>query len=97
LLLQLSVGGFMTLFSARTGDKPFFSTVPAPILLVGAVGSLVITTLLASLWPVAHFQGVDLEGLIRGSYGIWPLWVWLWALVWFLIQDGLKVRVLRLC
>lgn len=29
-------------------------------------------------------------GLTNGSYKLWWLWVWLYCLLWWLVQDGLK-------
>lgn len=94
LCVQLAVSAFLTLFSARAGGGFFFSTMPAPALGIAAACSLAISTVIACLWPTGKFQGSELQGLCLGStYKLWPLWVWIYALVWFVIQDCLKVRL----
>ena len=36
--LKVSISDFLTLFSARTGERFFFSSPPAPVLLVAGLG-----------------------------------------------------------
>ena len=48
--LQLTVSGFLTLFSARTGPKPFWSTRPSAVLLGAASFSLLVSTVIACAW-----------------------------------------------
>lgn len=89
--LKVAVGDFLTLFSARTGDKPFYSTFPSPILFAGAALSLIITTIIACVWPEGEYEDIQLEGLALGDYRLWPLWVWLYSIFWFFVQDALKL------
>jgi H+-transporting ATPase len=86
------VSDFLTLFSARTGQRPFWATFPAPILLAGAGLSLAVTTALACSWPKAEPDKRQVEGLARGDYRLWPLWCWLYCIFWFFVQDALKAR-----
>jgi hypothetical protein len=96
LILQVAVSDFLTLFSARTGDKFFWRTKPAPILLFGACFSLAITTLIACVWGDGRLDGRRIEGLSRKGYGIWPIWCWIYCIIVFLLQDAGKARASRL-
>lgn len=35
------------------------------------------------------------QGLARGSYTLWALWVWLYCVFWWLVQDLAKVGAYR--
>jgi len=82
--LNLSVGGHLTLFAARTRG-PFWSIRPAPILLIAVVGTQLAATLIA------------VHGLLMAPLG-WTLagLVWGYCLVLFLIQDRVKLLGYRI-
>ncbi len=82
--LNLSVGGHLTLFVARTRG-PFWSIRPAPILLIAVVGTQLAATLIA------------VHGLLMAPLG-WTLagLVWGYCLVLFLIQDRVKLLGYRI-
>jgi H+-transporting ATPase len=82
--LNLSVGGHLTLFAART-HGPFWSIRPAPILLVAVVGTQLAATLIA------------VHGLLMAPLG-WTYAgiVWGYCLVLFLIQDRVKLLGYRI-
>ena len=92
---QVSISDFLTLFSARTHEGPFWSAAPSPILFWAAMLALSISTILACAWPEANTDHIRTEGLARkskyGDYTLMPLWVWIYCIVWWWIQDGLKV------
>lgn len=94
IYLNIGVGGFLTLFSARTGNKPFWATRPNKVLAIGAAGSLAVTTLIACVWGKGTLDGRPVQGLSLEGYGVWPVWVWLYAIIVFLLQDAGKVRIL---
>jgi len=94
MYLQISVSTFLTLFSARTGGRFFFMMAPGPLLFFCSMGSLLISTIAASFWSSASPGGVYTYGLARGDYRaqrLFPLWVWIYCIVWWLIQDCFKV------
>ena len=92
LALQVAVSDFLTLFSARTGEKPFWSTMPSPLLLGGAIISLTVTSIVACYFPADRFAHREIDGLDDDShYALWPVWCWIYCLFWFFVQDGLKV------
>jgi len=82
--LNLSVGGHLTLFAARTRG-PFWSIRPAPILLIAVVGTQLAATLIA------------VHGLLMAPLG-WALagLVWGYCLILFLIQDRVKLLGYRI-
>eukprot|EP00743_Colponemidia_sp_Colp-15_P009846 GILK01010787.1.p1 GENE.GILK01010787.1~~GILK01010787.1.p1 ORF type:complete len:773 (+),score=72.56 GILK01010787.1:83-2320(+) len=94
MYLKVSISGFLTLFSARTGRNFFFSTRPSLVLLCGAGFSLLVSSLIASLLPDGTLDNVKIDGLANGpssAHKAMPVWVWLYCLAWWLIQDFFKV------
>ena len=91
---QVSVSDFLTLFSARTHNGFFWSQRPGKLLLAGAIIALGISTALACAWPAVSPDGIPTEGMVMGagSYKLMPLWVWIYCIVWWWIQDAVKVR-----
>lgn len=84
MYLKLSVAGHLTIFLTRTRG-PFWSHRPARILWVAVVGTQIIATLIA-------VYGWFMTPLGWG----WALFVWGYALVWFLVNDRLKLLAYRL-
>jgi H+-transporting ATPase len=79
MYLKLSVAGHLTIFLTRTRG-PFWSTRPARILLIAVVGTQMLATLIA------------VYGLFMTPLGwSWALFVWGYALVWFLVNDRVKL------
>jgi len=80
IYLKLSVSGHLTIFVTRS-RSPFWSPpAPAPILLGAVLGTQAIATLIAVF-------GVAMAPLGWG----WAAVVWVYALVWFLVEDRVKV------
>ncbi len=77
--LNLSIGGHLTVFAARTRG-PFWSIRPAPILLIAVVGTQVVATFIA-------VYGLFMQPLGWGYAGL----VWGYTLGMFLIQDRVKL------
>lgn len=95
IYLKVSISDFLTLFSARTGDNWFWTSAPAPILLGAAVIALSTSTILACAWPSSYPDGVFTIGLMRDKpYGLAPF-IWLYCIVWWLVQDACKIGALR--
>ncbi|GLC35934.1 hypothetical protein PLESTB_000520900 [Pleodorina starrii] len=91
IYLKVSVSDFLTLFSARTHDGFFWASKPSPILLGAAMLALSISTILACVWPKGKTDNTPTEGLAYGEYTLMPLWIWIYCLVWWWIQDFMKV------
>jgi H+-transporting ATPase len=84
IYLKLSVGGHFKIFLTRTRG-PFWSIRPARILLVAVFGTQVLATLVA------------VYGLFMPPIGWgWALTVWGYSLVWFLLNDRVKLLAYRI-
>ena len=84
MYLKLSVAGHLTIFLTRTRG-PFWSIRPARILLLAVFGTQLLATLIA-------VYGVFMTPLGWG----WALFVWGYALVWFLVNDRMKLLAYRI-
>jgi H+-transporting ATPase len=83
MYLMLSVAGHLTIFLTRTRG-PFWSIRPAWILLLAVFGTQLVATLIA------------VYGLYMTSLGwSWALFVWGYALVWFVVSDRVKLLTYR--
>jgi len=83
MYLMLSVAGHMTIFLTRTRG-PFWSIRPARILWMAVLGTQAVATLIA-------VYGLFMTPLGWG----WALFVWAYALVWFLVSDRVKLLAYR--
>jgi len=85
MYLMLSVAGSLTIFLTRTRG-PFWSVPrPARILLMSVLGAEAIASMLA------------LFGIFMPSLSWhWVLFVWGYALVWFLVTDRIKLLAYRI-
>ncbi|KAH9601703.1 Cation-transporting P-type ATPase [Trypanosoma melophagium] len=94
LYLKVSVSDFLTLFSSRTGSEWFWSFKPSLILVIGAILSLIVSTCVAAFWPDNKMDNITVFGLMHGdtlSHRLLPLWVWIWCIGWWFVQDICKV------
>jgi H+-transporting ATPase len=84
MYLKLSVAGHLTIFITRTRG-PFWSFRPAPILLEAVLGTQLLATCIATF------------GIFMAPIGWkWALFVWGYALFWFLINDRVKLIAYRI-
>jgi len=84
IYLKLSVAGHLTIFLTRTRG-PFWSIRPAPLLLAAVVGTQILATLIA------------VYGFLMPPIGWgWALVIWAYALVWFLVNDRIKLLAYRM-
>jgi H+-transporting ATPase len=84
MYLKLSVAGHLTIFLTRTRG-PFWTIRPARILWIAVLGTQIIATLIA-------VYGLFMMPLGWG----WALFVWVYALSWFLLNDRLKLLAYRI-
>ncbi len=83
MYLKLSVAGHLTIFLTRTRG-PFWSIRPARILWIAVLGTQAAATLIA------------VYGLFMTPIGWrWALFVWAYALAWFLMNDCAKLLTYR--
>ena len=99
IYLKVSISDFLTLFAARTQTKPFFAYRPSGILMGGACMSLTISTCVAAFWPESSPDDMLTIGLSSLSDGqpdmasqrLMPVYVWLYCILWWFVQDWIKV------
>jgi H+-transporting ATPase len=84
MYLKLSVAGHLTIFLTRTRG-PFWSHRPARILWIAVLGTQIVATLIA-------VYGAFMTPLGWG----WAGFVWGYALLWFLVNDRLKLLAYRI-
>ena len=84
MYLKLSIAGHLTIFLTRTRG-PFWSIRPANILWIAVLGTQIVATLIA-------VYGIFMTPLGWG----WAGFVWGYALIWFLINDRLKLLAYRI-
>ena len=84
MYLKLSVAGHLTIFLTRTRG-PFWSIRPARILWGAVLGTQTVATLIA-------VYGLFMTPLGWG----WALFVWGYALAWFLVNDRVKLLAYRI-
>jgi H+-transporting ATPase len=84
MYLKLSVAGHLTIFLTRTRG-PFWSIRPARILWVAVLGTQIVATLIA-------VYGLFMTPLGWG----WALFLWAYALAWFLLNDRVKLLAYRI-
>jgi H+-transporting ATPase len=83
MYLKLSVAGHLTIFLTRTRG-PFWSVRPARILWGAVLGTQILATLIA------------VYGVFMTPLGwSWALFVWGYALAWFLVNDRVKLLAYR--
>jgi H+-transporting ATPase len=84
MYLKLSVAGHLTIFLMRTRG-PFWSIRPARVLWIAVLGTQAVATLIA-------VYGLFMTPLGWG----WAAFVWGYALVWFLVNDRVKLLAYRI-
>jgi H+-transporting ATPase len=84
MYLKLSVAGHLTIFLTRT-RCPFWSIRPARILWIAVLGTQIVATLIA-------VYGFFMTPLGWG----WAGFVWGYALIWFLLNDRLKLLAYKI-
>jgi len=84
MYLKMSVAGHLTIFLTRTRG-PFWSIRPARILVVAVFGTQAVATLIA-------VYGVFMPPVGWG----YALFVWAYALIWFLVNDRVKLLAYRI-
>ena len=94
IFLKVSVSEFLTLFSCRTQEGFFWTVRPGKPLLAAVAISLVISSFLASFWPKGTLDGLPVMGLALGNCPLLPLWIWIYCILWWFVQDLVKVSTL---
>ena len=85
--LKISISDFLTLFCARTRG-PFFERAPAPLLFGAFLAATVTATLVATLGNLDD-ETYPMKAI--GSNA--AVFVWVYNLLWFVVQDAAKVAL----
>jgi len=97
MFLKVAVTDVLTLFSARTGELFFFQRKPHVLLVSCCVLALSVSTVLSMAWPCGTLDRIRVCGLGYTTAGRWmALWVWIYCVIVFFLQDALKVGVWKL-
>ncbi len=80
IFLKFSVSGHLTVFVARTRRRFWSRPAPAKLLLGAVIGAQVVATIIV----VTGFLMTPIPWTLVGV-------VWAWSLVWFLIEDQVKI------
>ena len=91
MFLKLSLSQLMTLVTARTQEDFFWASSPSLVMWIGATFALTVSTLLALFWPIGLLEHLPVYGLAWEEGNIIALWVWLYCLFFFFLQDLVKV------
>jgi len=94
IFLKVSVSEFLTLFSCRTQEGFFWTVKPGKPLVAAVAISLIISSFLASFWPKGTLDGLPVMGLALGNCPLLPLWIWIYCILWWFVQDLAKVVTL---
>jgi H+-transporting ATPase len=95
MFLKVAVSDILSLFSSRTAHQFFFQRKPHKILVICTTIALLTSTTLALVWPCSMLDDVPVCGLAYTPGDYIALWVWLYCIVVFFIQDAVKVLVWR--
>lgn len=88
MYLKISLSDFLSLFAARSPTWSFFAKAPGKPLIVAFVLAVGLSTILAVTWPLGDGAS-KIDGQMAAV-------VWVYCLVWFLVQDAAKVATVRL-
>jgi H+-transporting ATPase len=92
--LKISLSDFFTVFTARTQGF-FWERAPGGLLMACAVLATVSSTLLSLNWPFGEVQddgSMNMSGIDSGL----AVFTWVYCLIWFFIQDCMKVVLYKL-
>ena len=91
IYLSVSLTDFLSIFTARTEGEFFWHSMPSPVLMAAALTSMTLSTILAITWPSSSPDGVYTLGMAYHTPYALPVYIWLYCIVWFFVQDAAKV------
>ena len=95
IYLKISVSDFLTLFSARTGPHFFWKNAPAMVLMIAACVALLASSILSVIWPASRPDGIITLGLGYAKPYVLVIYIWIYCLFWWVVQDFCKVATFR--
>ncbi|CAM9425488.1 unnamed protein product, partial [Ectocarpus sp. 12 AP-2014] len=88
MYLKISLSDFLSLFVARSPTWFFFAKAPGKPLIAAFVFAVGLSTILAVTWPLG-------DGASKIDARMAAV-VWVYCLVWFLVQDAAKIATIRM-
>ncbi|CAB1114827.1 unnamed protein product [Ectocarpus sp. CCAP 1310/34] len=88
MYLKISLSDSLSLYVARFPTWFFFAKAPGKRLIAAFVFAMGLSTILAVTWPLG--DGASTIDARMAAV------VWVYCLVWFLVQDAAKVAIIRL-
>lgn len=68
---------------------------PSRVLLAAGTFALLLSTIFAISWPVTYHDGILTEGLGQRPPHALAIWVWIYCLICWVLQDCAKVAASR--
>jgi H+-transporting ATPase len=96
MYLDVSISNFLTLFSARVSGDFFWTSRPSNALLGAACVALSASTAIACSWPQSKPDGIETTGLARHVPKALAVGVWIYCIIWWIVQDCAKVGLAQL-
>ena len=93
MYLKISVSDFLTVFAARTRG-PFWSRAPGTLLFAASLVATVSSTIISLNWPEGMGSAGGDEPMQSIGSALTAV-VWFYDIVWFLLQDLIKVGVIK--
>ena len=93
MYLKISVSDFLTVFAARTRG-PFWSRAPGTLLFAASLVATVSSTIISLNWPEGRGSAGGNEPMESIGSALTAV-VWFYDIVWFLLQDLIKVGVIK--
>merc|ERR1719198_2017925 len=99
MYLKISLSDWWTIFAART-QSWFWTRAPSRIVGAAALTATLFSTLFSVVWPFQH-ERFDAHKYEEGEeqldaqligLSFWHVaFTWVYTIIWFLVQDGMKV------
>lgn len=93
VFLKISLSLFLTVFSARTKGV-FWSRMPGRLLSLSTISAMVIATLISLFWSFNDNNDNSSEPVMKPISAKFVLFIWIFDLIFFLIQDLLKILMI---
>jgi len=95
MYLELAVSAVLTLYSSRTQEQFFFQAAPHPVLFLSTMVAILVSLMISLFWADGNLGGFRVQGLAWESPHLFVLYILLWCLVIFIIQDCAKVLMYK--
>ena len=95
MYLQLAVSAVLTLYTSRTQEQFFFQAAPHPVLALSTCMAVVVSLMISLFWHDSYLGAFRVEGLAWESPHLFTLYILLYCLTVFFVQDFFKVMMYK--